>query len=188
MKTLFWQRKLAIAYANPCKVWLVHPELCQINDPHQPILPKFSQLCLNQGQAQLTFLEYPCMFFRTLLLHSMCTIVAHYEGSCCTSVVAQKYICNFPLKILDWSQTTSCKNRHQLHFFSSLMMMMHQKLFSVVLQISAHHCSLLLLLCACCNAEVRTFCEKNAHCRHKFILFEDEDDGKRPLFVFKKPI
>ena len=112
MKTLFWQRKLAIAYANPCKVWLVHPELCQINDPHQPILPKFSQLCLNQGQAQLTFLEYPCMFFRTLLLHSMCTIVAHYEGSCCTSVVAQKYICNFPLKILDWSQTTSCKNRH----------------------------------------------------------------------------
>ena len=60
--------------------------------------------------------------------------------------------------------------------------------FSVVLQISAHHCSLLLLLCACCNAEVRTFCEKNAHCRHKFILFEDEDDGKRPLFVFKKPI
>ena len=52
----------------------------------------------------------------------------------CTAAAAaalQKYICNFPLKILDWSQTcnfgsTSCT------FFTMMMMMMHQKLFTVV--------------------------------------------------------
>ena len=48
-----------------------------------------------------------------------------------TAAALQKYICNFPLKILDWSQTcnfgsTSCT------FFTMMMMMMHQKLFTVV--------------------------------------------------------
>ena len=76
--------------------------------------------------------------FLSLGHYSTC-IYAHTEGCCSGRAetlrenwarALQKYICNFPLKILDWSQT--CNFGTSCTFFTMMMMMMHQKLFTVV--------------------------------------------------------
>lgn len=62
-------------------------------------------------------------------------IYAHSSGSrplAGWAEALQKYICNFPLKILDWSQTCNFGSTSCTFFTMMMMMMMHQKLFTVV--------------------------------------------------------
>ena len=104
-------------------------------------------------------------------------IIAH-QNKRRLQLLLQKYICNFPLKILDWSQTTSCNFGTSCTFFSLMMMMMHQKLFSVVRSSRIRKCRArsreLHTLCKIisgqfCNQNSRTFCKQGFPTHHHRI-------------------